>query len=432
MKKVIYLLLFVFFATISTNAQISGTSCDDFRNYHFMKDNKKNLKTKEFDDCVAYGKTKSNAKYNAKIEVLKSLTGNQKYLNNPLVDSIMSEFAGELIFLIKGEYDIYKTKGADKDYGKYTCRVNEIKYNPNLIEYLEYHINNFIKYSAVFIINPNITEFGDKPSKELYKMSKEKLHTSFLSAKYKFDNVIEYRLLKLGTLSDPPSNYNPCNNGFKYYNTGNKYLDFITRIQTNEGRSRQVDIVFSVDTITFYTIEGTSDRVVTIHVIGYNTHTATEILVYDSQDTVENSYSDKQALEELLRKKYGEDAHGDPIISIFGRDIDKYMYQVTKRYSSYVRDGMLFAIKICSNRMNDNIEMDLEEKLIDCRLFADASIASGEWYSNGGSIGKSYEGRSYMLDRLKLKIRIRRMLIDSGLEDFKIDLSGTDFIITPK
>ncbi len=230
----------------------------------------------------------------------------------------------------------------------------------------------------------------------------------------------------------PPSNYNPCNNGFKYYNTGNKYLDFITRIQTNEGRSRQVDIVFSVDTITFYTIEGTSDRVVTIHVIGYNTHTATEILVYDSQDTVEDSFSNKQALEELLRKKYGEDAQGDPILSVLGRDIDKYMYQVTKRYSSYVRDGMLFAIKICNNRMSDDIEMDLEEKLINCRLFADASIAAGEWYSNGGSIGKSYEGRSYMLDRLKLKIKIRRLLLDSGLTNFKIDLSGTDFIVTPK
>ncbi len=205
MKKSIYLLLFVFtVSVISTNAQISGTGCDDFRNYHFMKDNKKNLKTKEFDDCVAYGKTKSQAKYNAKIEVLKHLTGNQIYLNNPLVDSIMSEFAGELVFLLKDEYDIYKTKGADKEYGKYTCRVNKTKYNPKLIEYLSYHINNFINYSSVFIINPNITIFGDKPTKELYQMSKEKLHTSFLSAKYKFDNVIEYRLLKLGTLSAPP------------------------------------------------------------------------------------------------------------------------------------------------------------------------------------------------------------------------------------
>ena len=421
MKKLFSLTILVLFVSISfqLNAQINKGGCSDYKNYDKMKKERANLKDKEFfDPIIAYGNTVAEAKYNAKIMVLKTLTGNQMYLDNPRVDSIFAEFAGEVVFLLKDEYEVPKTRKKLVKEGKpkYTCFVYRTKYDPAMIDYLQYHINNFIKYSVVFIINPYILENGDVPTKELYNRALDKFHTKCLEPKYKFDNVIELRMLERTKLNPKPTNYNPAK-GFQVYKTGNKYLDFVTSIKENSNRTRQVDIVLSIDTITISKQQNSSEKLVNFHIVGYNTHTATEILIFDSKLSVDAT-NDYDAVDIALN-------------SVFNRDIDAYMYDMTKRYSSYVRDGILFSIKIADTLMTQNVSLILEQSLLDCKLFADASIHPGMWRNNGQTIGKTYEGRTYLLDPLRLKITIIQMLQNAGLKDFNTDISGSDFIITP-
>ncbi len=417
MKK-LFALLFLLTSVYFVSAQIQKGGCQDFKNYNTMVKDKTTLTEKEFDvPIIVYAKDEKQAKYNLKVEILRDLTGNTVYLNNPRVDSVLAEFAGEVIFLVAGEYETFKTKKKDRDKGNYAALAYRIKYNKELIEYVTYHINTFIKYSVVFIINPYIAEYGDISTKELYNMSLNTMKTNFLQPKYKFDNVIEDRMLEKAKLEPKPANYNPAQ-GFQTYKTGNKYLDYVTAISNNANRSRQVDVIYSVDSITIYKIPNTSKRVVTFQIIGYSVNTATMILMYQSQDTVEVG-NDYDAVDIAMKK-------------VFARDIDKYMYDVAKRFSSYVRDGVLFSVKIASNLMDQTKEIRLETSMLDCKLFAEASINPGEWRNLGNSIGKTYEGRSYLLDRLRLKLVIFDLLEGAGLKDFVIDIQGTDYVVTKK
>ncbi len=416
-----YLLLIIFgMLTIASQAQIQKGGCREFKNYHKMQADRSNLKKKVFEDPIkVYGKSDADAKYKAKIEVLRQLTGNTQYLDNPRVDSVLAEFAGEIVFLVKDEYEVVKTRPR-KDriaFGARTCFVYETKYNPELIEYLQYYINNFIKYSITFIINPYIETQADVSTLGIYKKALGKFHTKCLEPKYKFDNVIEGRMLNRTKLQNPPADYNPAKE-FRVYKTGNKYLDYVSSITNNENRSRQVDIIFSLDTISFTNPEP-SKYFVTFHLIGYNTHTASEILVYDSELEVEAT-SEYYAVEKAIE-------------IVFDRDIDNYMYDISKRYSSYVRDGMLFTLKISDSLIPDEmVAMKLENAMLDCKLFAEASINGTSWRQKGKTIGRSYEGRSYLLDRMRFKLVIYDLLTNVGIKNFKIDLSGTDFIVTPK
>lgn len=422
MKKIISLTLILAFLAVSfqLNSQIAKGGCSDFKNYKAMNDDKTNLKDKNYDDpIIAYGATPEKAKYNAKILVLRDLVKNQTYLDNPRVDSIFAEFAGEMVFLLGDEYDVAKTRPkSDRErLGEYTCFVYKTKYNPDLIDFLGYYINNFVKYSVVFIINPYIEKDGDAPTKELYHKAMDNFHAMCMKPKYKFDNVIELRMLERSKLQPKPANYNPAE-GYQSYITGNKYLDFVTSITNNENKSRQVDLVFSMDTIS---INKTADgkKEVTFHMIGYNTHTATEILVYDSKVTVEAT-NDYDAVDIAMN-------------GVFERDIDKYMYDIVKRYSSYIRDGMLFSVKIADELVADDmLRMKLERSMLDCKMFAEGSIAPGTWMNKGKQIGKSYEGRTYLLDRMRLNIMMYDIINNAGIKDFNITVSGTDFIVTPK
>lgn len=419
MKKIVLLALLIITGNVLSNAQIQKGGCNDYKNYNALVKDASGLKKKSFEDdpIKIYGLSPVDVKYKAKIEVLKRLTGNQQYLNNPRVDSILAEFAGEVVFLQKDEYEVFKTRKKEKDLGAYTCFVYNTVYNPDLIEFLTYQINNFIKYSVTFIINPYIEHDGYASTKDLYKNALASFHTLILQPKYGFDNVVEDRMLEKAKLQAKPANYNPAE-GFQTYKTGNKYLDYATSITTNANRSRQVDIILSIDTITVNKVPGTEKRNVNFHVIGFNTHTATEILVFDSKIEIEAN-NDYDAVEAAIN-------------TVFARDVDKYIYDMTKRYSSYARNGMLFSIKIADSLVNDNNEMMLEQAMLDCKLFADGSIAPGEWRNNGQQIGRTYEGRTYLLDRLRLKIMIFQLLQNAGFRDFKLDISGTDYIITPK
>ncbi len=94
---------------------------------------------------------------------------------------------------------------------------------------------------------------------------------------------------------------------------------------------------------------------------------------------------------------------------------------------------MLFSIKLSDALITDDIiEMKLEQAMLDCKLFADASISASSWRYKGNKIGMSYEGRCYMLDRLRFKIEVYNLLTNVGIKNFNIDISGSDFIITPK
>ena len=415
MKKTIgsiIVLMFVFSGM--TFSQIKK-GCNDFKNYSTMVKDHSNLKEKEFDDLTAYGATPQEAKYNAKIQILALLTGNQQYLNNPRVDSILAEFAGELDFLIKDEYDVFKTRRKFRDLGKYTCIVYRTKYNQELIDYLQYYLNNFIKYSVVFIINPYIDQNADILTKELYQKALAELKSQFLQPKYKFDNVIEDRMLEKAKLQPKPADYNPAE-GYKVYKTGNKYLDYVLSITNNANRSRQVDVIISVDTIKIVT--NGDNRTVTFHIIAYDTHTATLIMDYNSEYTVQKSND--------------YDAVDAAIPFVFKQDIDNYMYDMVKRYSSYIRDGVLFSLKIAGTLLDDDKTDDLEYALSECKLFAEGSINPGEWRNNGEVIGKTYEGRTYLIDRLRLKMQMKQLLKNVGLTNFRIDVSGSDYIVTPK
>ncbi|MBN2894060.1 MAG: hypothetical protein JXL97_19475 [Bacteroidales bacterium] len=421
MKRIISLTVFLILLSLSLqiSAQIGKGGCSDFKNYKQMKDDRDNLKDKEFfEPITAYGSSKAEAKYNTKVLILRELIGNQMYLDNPRVDSVLAEFAGEVVFLLKDEYDVFKTKKKYRaENGLYTCMVYRTKYNPDLIEFLQYYINTFIKYSVVFIVNPYIERDGDAPTKELYNSALNGFHTMCLQPKYKFDNVIELRMLERAKLQPKPADYNPAE-GFQSYATGNKYLDFVTSITNNANRSRQVDIVFSMDTITITKVPNTDQRIVNFHLIGYNTNTATEILIYDSKYTVDGASNDYDAVDLALKE-------------VFARDIDNYMYDIAKRYSSYLRDGMLFSLKISDSLLTQNIELSLEQSMLDCKLFAESSINPAVWRNNGQQIGKSWEGRTYLLDRLRLKLMMIDLLKNAGVTNFNVDIAGTDFIVTP-
>ncbi len=419
MKKILSLLIILslLLAFTNLNAQINR-GCSDFKNYNQMKDETTNLTPKEFfEPVVGYGASKAEAKYNCKIAILKELTENQMYLNNARVDSVLAEFAGEVVFLPKKKFDVFKTRKNDIHLGMYTCMAYETQYNKELIEFLKYYLNNFIKSSVVFIINPYIEKNGDQPTKDLYNQALNNLHTQCLQPKYKFDNVINLDIIERAKLPEKPANYNPAE-GYRTYITGNKYLDFVNSIKYNENNSRQVDIVLSIDTITITKVPNSSQRIVNFHIIGYNVNTATEILVFDSKIEIEAS-NDFDAVDMAIK-------------TVFERDIDKYMYDMVKRYSSYTRDGMLFTIKIAGTLLNQTKTSSLEQSMMDCKLFAESSINPSSWMNNGQKIGSIYEGRTYLLDRLRLKNNIILLLSGAGITHFLVNIEGTSYIVTPE
>ncbi len=421
MKKLSFLLVISFFLNFfNLNAQIQKDYCSNFKNYHQIRDDTNNLKVKKFLNypIEAYGDTKGEAKINAKIQALNQILYNQMYLDNPLVDSIVSEFSGEAVFLISRKYDIAKTRPWKdrKILGKYTCFVYEIEYNPELVDFLKKHIDNFIKMQGTFIINPYIIKDGDVGTKNLYNNAKNNFHTAINKSRYKLDGLKDLRLLEFAELPDKPTDYNPCE-GFKYYKTDNKYLNYINAITNNANRQINIDFIFSVDTISIIEIPNSSKKITNFHLMAFNVHNATEILVYDSKDTCQGT--DYECVENSMNH-------------VFERDKDIIMYELIKRYSNYIRDGVEFSLLICDSLLNDEISITLEESFIDCSLFADGSIRPGEWTNNGVDIGDTYNGRTYMLDPLKFKTRIYRLLQQAGLENFNIDVSGMSYVITPK
>ena len=102
------------------------------------------------------------------------------------------------------------------------------------------------------------------------------------------------------------------------------------------------------------------------------------------------------------------------------------------RYSNFIRDGSVFSLKVSGTLLDDDKTDDLEYALSQCKMFADGSISPGEWRNKGESIGQIYEGRTYVTDRLALKMSMKSLLKNAGIENFNIDVSGSDFVITPK
>lgn len=417
MKRII-LLLFLFTAFIA-NAQLSNY-CDDFQSYKQLLDNKTNFVNADFSDnpVIGYGETQQKAMLDAKVQVLNRILYNQMYIDNPLVDTLIGQFSGEVINLVKDEYDMGKTPKKYRSNGKFTCIVNKISYNSKLTDFLKEKIDNFLKSQAVFIINPFVDINGDALTKQVYNDAKTKFLTAMGASKYKLDGIKETRMLEIPVLPYKPVNYNPCDSGFRYYRTANKYLDFVNGIINNANRSLNVDIVFSIDTITVTKTPDLSHKVVSFHILAVDAHNSSIIMVYDLNDSVDANLSDFDGVKNATN-------------SIFTKKADVLMYELIKRYSNYIRDGVEFSMNICSKLLTQGKADELEDILATCNMFVKGSIKPGEWRNNGESIGKMYTGRTYIIDPLLLKTNLRKMLKDVGLVNFTIDVSGLTYIVTP-
>lgn len=412
MKKIVFLFAFLAMLFSSSFAQIGGGGCSNYRSYIDMKDDTDidDYKYKEFySPIIGYGDTREKAIYNAKILALRTVMYNQMYLENPIVDSLMAEFAGEILLVKEDDLIIKKKKG------QYRCKVFEVKYNEDLLEYIKMYVDNFLKMQAIFIVNPHIIKFGDVGTKDVYNNARGAFETNMAASKYHLDGIVEGRMLETADLLPKPANYDPCTS-FKYYETGNPYLDLITGIKLNSNQQINIDIVFSIDTITITHISS-NEKLVTFRLMAIDAHNANVIMIYEAKST-EDAINDKEAVEMAINK-------------VFSRDADAIMYELMKRYSNYIRTAQEFSLLICDDLLDNNKIAVLEGDLASCKLFAQGSIRPGEWTNNGVSIGNSYNGRTYILDQLVLRSNITKLLIGAGFQNFDVYVTGTTYIVLP-
>jgi len=414
MKKISILLTvaILFFAT-NIQAQLSN-GCSNYRSYIDLRDNTDidDYKDKEFYNPIeGIGETREKAIYNAKVLALRTVMYNQMYLENPIVDSLMAEFAGEILLLKEDDLIIKKRKGV------YKCKVFEVKYNEELLNYVKTYIDNFLKMQAIFIVNPNIIRNADAGTKRIYGNARGSFETNLAASKYHLDGIVEGRMLELADLDAKPANYSPCDS-FMYYSTGNGYFDFITSMKLNANQSINIDVIFSIDTITIAPIPNTNDKTITFRLMAIDAHNANVIMIYEAKEIC-NGVSDFDCVQNAIN-------------IVFERDADLIMYELMKRYSNYIRTAQEFSLLICNNLLDNNKIAILEGDLSACKLFATGSIRPGEWTNNGTAIGNSYNGRTYVLDQLILRSNITKLLIGAGLQNFDVYTTGTTYIILPK
>lgn len=414
MKKItIFFTVAILFFASSVKAQFNG-GCSNYRSYVDMRDNTdiSNYQYKEFyDPVVGVGASREKAIYNAKVLALRTVMYNQMYLENPMVDTLMAEFAGEILLVKEDDLIIRKKRG------EYTCKVLEVRYNKELLNYVKTYIDNFLKAQAIFIINPNVTKYADAGTIGIYNDAKRAFETALGASKYHLDGIIEGRMLEIADLPPKPANYSPCS-GFKYYETGNGYLDWITGMKLNVNQQINIDIIFSVDTITLTQIPNSNEKEVKFSLKALDAHNANVIMIYELKDTC-SSVNDYECVKNAIGV-------------VFSRDADLIMYELMKRYSNYIRTAQEFSLLICDSLLDNNKIAVLEGDISSCKLFATGSIRPGEWTNNGVAIGSSYNGRTYVLDQLILRSNITKLLIGAGLANFDVYTTGTTYIVLPK
>ncbi len=415
MKKIHLLILgIILLFTTNIKAQLGNNYCSNYRNYNELRDDKNpsDLQTKEFyNPVIGYGDTREKAKYNAKIVALRTLLYNQMYLENPIIDSLMAQFAGEVLLINDDEVIVRKK------HGQYFAKVFTVKYNKELIDYIKMYVDNFLKQQGAFTYNPYILINGDAGTKSVYDNATKVFATALLSSKYHLDGIKDTRMLELAKLPAKPANYCPCK-GFQYYITGNKYLDYINALKNNANQQINLDILFSLDTISIIPIPGSSDKIIDYHILVFNAHNATIILEFDSKDTC-SGLSDYECAANALNH-------------VFERDADAIMFELLKRYSNYIRTAHEFSLLICDSLIDNNKTALLEGTLSSCKIFAQGSIRPGKWTNNGKAIGNTYNGRTYLLDPLALRSVVTRIVMDAGISDFEIYTSGNTYMVIPK
>ena len=128
MRKITSLLIILLFGFVGL-AQFQQTDCFSFKPYKDLIKNVDDLKPKTPSfDVYGYGNTEMKAVYNLKVNLLKYLVFQTAELENPLVDTILGQFAGELVKLKKSEYDVYKTKKKLRYLGKFTAYTEKFYY----------------------------------------------------------------------------------------------------------------------------------------------------------------------------------------------------------------------------------------------------------------------------------------------------------------
>lgn len=414
MKKITFLFVvaILFFAT-NLKAQLNG-GCSNYLSYVDLRDNTDidDYKDHEFyDPIIGRGDTEAKAKYNAKVLALRTVMYNQMYLENPVVDSLIAEFAGEILKVKEDDLIVRKKKGV------YTCKLFEVKYNKELLDYVKTYIDNFLKTQAIFIVNPNVIKNADAGTKGVYNDARGAFEAALGASKYHLDGIIEGRMLEIADLVAKPANYSPCNQ-FKYYATGNGYLDWITGMKLNANQQINIDIIFSVDSITLTQLPNSNDKEVKFTLKAIDAHNANVIMIYELKETC-SSANDFECVKNAIGV-------------VFQRDANLIMYELLKRYSNYIRTAQEFSLLICDDLLDNNKIAVLEGDLASCKLFATGSIRPGEWTNNGVAIGSSYNGRTYVLDQLILRSNITKLLIGAGLTNFDVYTTGSTYIVLPK
>ena len=417
MKKLLLTIAGLFFF-VGLFAQLGNDNCSTYQTYQ-DKVKKENYKSRTLPtDIFAYGEDDLEAIYNLKIKLLHRLMFNDQQLQNPILDSILGQFAGDIIKLQQSKYDVFPSKKRDRSRGAYTAITGEYLYNTDVFEYVKQFVNEFINYTSVFIINPNIQKNADKPTKELYADAKSQFETAFMKSDMKFGNILEARMLQIAKLQPAPTDYSPCKNGFIVHQTNQGYLDIIEGLRQNENFSYDLDIIFSIDTITYDETSISGKTIVMFKVLAYNVNNAVKIMQMEIRDTVEHN----------TPYNCVKNAISDQVIA---KALPDMMYEVVKRYAVYVKEGFKFSIKLCGDLIPSNKErLNLKRNLIACKILYRMHPAS--WTMKGKQIGKIYTGYSHLLDRMELSYTIEMILLDSGIENYEIHPYGADFIITPE
>lgn len=418
MKKILLLTLLLL-GKITFSQQFTNL-CQEFESYKQMLQTQANFLAVDFeqDPIMAFGNTIEEAKYKAKIMTIKKIMYNEVLLNNPIVDSILSEFAGEIIKFDKDNITVGKTpkKYKKQGFGKFSALVTKVTYNKKATEFLKEKIDYFLKSQVIFIINPNVNEYADPLTKQIYNDARQKFLSALGASRYKLDGIKETRMFEIEQLPAKPQNYSPCSMDFRFYKTGNKYLDYILALINNPNRTINVDFIFTIDTITITKTPDNQKRV-NIHILAIDAHNASIVMVYDLYENFQPTLPDIECVKNAIN-------------TTFSKNTDAIMYELIKRYSNYIRDGVEFSLLICNELISEN--ENLEYNITTCNLFVKGSVKPNEWRDSGISIGKNYTGRTYAIDPLLFKTAITQLLKNSGINNFKIDIAGMTFVVTKK
>jgi hypothetical protein len=148
----------------------------------------------------------------------------------------------------------------------------------------------------------------------------------------RFNNILESRMLYLKYPQSEPANYNPCADGYRYYATGNKFLDQIEAIRHS---NYNVDFVFMVNNIDVSQLSNGCQ--VKIDISGFNVKTAVELVKFVITADIQKDLSPYYCVQEALSA------------GIIENQVNKIMYQVIRRFAEYTRTGYPITIKICDS-----------------------------------------------------------------------------------